>query len=100
MKEAEFAAKAITEHLKGGRDGGNPFLAYQELCERGQDNVQNMLDAFWEQPYAFAIFAHHRYREDIIHIFAGRIYDETPTAGQEAMRSISNQARQKMGASG
>jgi flavin-dependent dehydrogenase len=96
MKEAEFAAKAIADHLKGGPgDGGNPFLAFQQLAERGQDNIQNMLDAFWEQPYAFAIFAHHRYREDIIHMFAGRIYDDTPTPGQEAMRRISEHARLK-----
>jgi flavin-dependent dehydrogenase len=94
MKEAEFAASAITSFLGDSkRDESHPFSEYQQLCDRGQDNVQELIDAFWEHPYAFQIFAHHRYPEDVIHMFAGRVYDETPLRGLSAMREINEQGR-------
>ena len=34
-----------------------------------------MIDLFWEQPFAFAIFVHHRYRAELIDAFAGRVYE-------------------------
>ncbi len=77
----------LTEYLP------NPFADYQRPCDRGQDNVQDLIDAFWEHPYAFSMLAHHRYPEDIIHMFAGRVYKETPLPGLLAMRSINEQGR-------
>jgi hypothetical protein len=34
-----------------------------------------MVDLFWEQPFAFATFVHHRYRDQLIDAFAGRVYE-------------------------
>jgi FADH2-dependent halogenase len=96
MKEAEYAAVAIAAYLGGApRSGLNPFADYQRLCERGQDNVQELVDAFWQHPYAFAIFAHRRYPEDIIHLFAGRVYEESPSPGLRALRGINHKGRLK-----
>ena len=77
MKEAEYAASCYRSHfsLTQRAEQPNPFADYQRLCDRGQDNVQELIDAFWEHPYAFYMLAHHRYPEDIIHMFAGRVYE-------------------------
>jgi flavin-dependent dehydrogenase len=94
MKEAQYAASAIELFFADSkRDQPNPFAAYERLCDRGQDNVQELIDAFWQHPYAFKLLAHHRYPEDIIHMFAGRVYDETPLRGLLAMRAINEQGR-------
>ncbi len=71
------------------------FAHYERLCDRGQDNVQELIDAFWEHPYAFSMLAHHRYPDDVIHMFAGRVYNETPLPGLLAMRSINKEGRKK-----
>ncbi len=98
MKEAEFAAASIASFFADSkREQSNPFADYQRLCDRGQDSVQDLIDAFWQHPYAFSMLAHHRYAEDIIHLFAGRIYTETPLPGLLAMRSINEQGRRKEG---
>jgi FADH2-dependent halogenase len=99
MKEAEFAASAIASFLADTkREQPNPFSDYQRLCDRGQDNVQELIDAFWEHPYAFSLFTHHRYPEDVIHMFAGRVYQETPLPGLLAMRAINEQGRKEKAA--
>ena len=56
---------------------------------------RNCIGAFWEHRYAFSMLAHHRYPEDIIHMFAGRVYKETPLPGLLVMRSINEQRRKK-----
>jgi len=99
MKEAEFAAAAITSFFaETKREQPNPFAEYQRLCDRGQDNVQELIDAFWEQPAAFAMCAHHRYPEDIIHMFAGRVYQETALPALLAMRAINERSRKEKAA--
>lgn len=99
MKEAEFAASAIAAFFADSkRDQPNPFADYQRLCDRGQDNVQELIDAFWEHPYAFSMFAHHRYPEDIIHLFAGRVYSDTPLPGLVALQAINEEGRKKRAA--
>jgi 1H-pyrrole-2-carbonyl-[peptidyl-carrier protein] brominase len=76
MREAEFATPYIRAYLEGkGRDKANPFAEHQLFCEKGIDNLEDMIDLFWEQPFAFATFVHHRYREDLIDAFAGRVYE-------------------------
>ena len=76
MREAEFAIPHVVAYLKGkGRDEANPFDAYQRFVEKGTDNLEDMVDMFWEQPFAFAAFVHHRYRAELIDAFAGRIYE-------------------------
>jgi hypothetical protein len=35
------------------------------LCEKGIDNLEDMIDVFWEHPVAFAMFVYARYVEEI-----------------------------------
>jgi flavin-dependent dehydrogenase len=75
MREAEFAAPLVRKYLEGnGRNGGNPFAEHQLFCEQGIDNLEDMIDLFWEQPFAFATFVYHRYPDQLTDAFAGRIY--------------------------
>jgi 1H-pyrrole-2-carbonyl-[peptidyl-carrier protein] brominase len=76
VREAEFAVPHIVSYLKGERrDEANPFDAFQRFCEKGTDNLEDMVDLFWEQPFAFATFVHHRYRMELTDAFAGRVYE-------------------------
>jgi flavin-dependent dehydrogenase len=76
LREAEFAVPHVVAYLKGERhDAANPFDAYQRFIEKGTDNLEDMVDLFWEQPFAFATFVHQRYRDELIDAFAGRIYE-------------------------
>src|SRR6266487_979329 len=76
MREAEFAAPLVREYLEGKRrNGENPFAEHQLFCEKGIDNLEDMVDLFWEQPFAFAIFVHSRCSGDMTDAFAGRIYE-------------------------
>jgi flavin-dependent dehydrogenase len=76
MREAEFAVPFIAAFLKGeGRDKENPFGDLQRFIEKGTDNLEDMVDLFWEQPFAFATFVHYRYRHQLIDAFAGRVYE-------------------------
>lgn len=76
LREAEFAVPYVIDYLNGkGRDLDNPFDAYQRFIEKGTDCLEDMVDLFWEQPFAFATFVHHRYRDQLIDAFAGRIYE-------------------------
>lgn len=76
MREAEFAIPHVLNYLKGmNRDQANPFDAHQRFIEKGTDNLEDMVDMFWEQPFAFSTFVHQRYREQLTDAFAGRIYE-------------------------
>jgi flavin-dependent dehydrogenase len=76
MREAEFAAPLVRKYLAGeGRDKSNPFAEHQVFCEKGIDNLEDMVDLFWEQPFAFATFLYYRYRDELIDAFAGRVYE-------------------------
>lgn len=97
VSEARLASEAIARYL-GGETAGEemPFTEYQAVAERGQDVIQSVLDCFWEQPYSFAFFAHSRYTEDLIDMFAGRIYNEEPSPGLVAIRNRVNNGRQEL----
>jgi FADH2-dependent halogenase len=76
-KEAEFSSEAIADYISGKTshlDG--PFAEYERYVDRGQDIIQTLLDCFWEFPLAFQRFAHSTHRDEIIDIFAGRVYGE------------------------
>ncbi|HEY1582171.1 MAG TPA: tryptophan 7-halogenase [Chthoniobacterales bacterium] len=76
MREAEFAAPVVRQYLEGKLDDQqNPFAEHQMACEKGIDNLEDMIDLFWEQPFAFATFVHSRYVEQMTDAFAGRIYE-------------------------
>lgn len=71
-KESSYAARAIKSYLhEGDRDA---FAAYQATVEAGQDVIQDLLDCFWEHPVPFLMFAHFAHAEEMIDLFAGRIY--------------------------
>src|SRR5438105_825094 len=97
MREAEFAAPVVRKYLEGkGRDKANPFAEHQIFCEKGIDNLEDMIDLFWEQPFAFATFVHHRYPSDMTDAFAGRIYEfeHQPSAAILSFRKLLKRTRE------
>ncbi len=84
MKEAELAADEVTRWLEGeGRDSQNPFAAYMIQAEKAIDMLEDMIDTFWENPLAFGYLAHDRFREQVLDMFSGRIYDGQPVADRD-----------------
>jgi flavin-dependent dehydrogenase len=76
-KEAEFSAMAVKDFLEGkNRDSENPFAEYERYVDRGQDIIQAMLDCFWEFPLPFQRFVHMTHTEDMVDLFAGRLYGD------------------------
>ena len=76
LREAEFAVPYVLDYLQGkNREKENPFDEYQRFIEKGTDNLEDRVDLFWEQPFAFATFVHQRYRGELIDAFAGRVYE-------------------------
>lgn len=91
LHEAKLAAPQIRAYLNGeGRDAANPFASYQLYVEKGIDVLEDMLDGFWEQPMAFSLCVHHRYRDLMTDIFAGRVYEHQcqPTAAVTEFREL------------
>jgi flavin-dependent dehydrogenase len=89
MKEAQFVAPVIKAYLEGAnRDQANPFAEFQLHCEKGIDVLEDALDLFWEQPFTFAAFVHYRYRELMMDVFAGRIYERQPSEAINAFRKM------------
>lgn len=73
LHESQFATETIVRYLEGeGRDSDDLFREHMVRCERRTDVFEDLIDAFWENPLGFAVFAHSRYRESIIDLFAGR----------------------------
>src|SRR2546430_14892697 len=97
MREAEFAALFVREYLEGKRrDEANPFAEHQIACEKGIDNLEDMIDLFWEQPFAFATFVHSRYVEQMTDAFAGRIYEfeHQPSTSIKSFRKLLKRTRE------
>jgi FADH2-dependent halogenase len=81
VHEAELAADHIARHFESGSAmGRDTFSDYQHTCDLGMNAVQDLVDAFWNNPHAFAYAAHYKYREDVIDLFAGSIYEEQAAA--------------------
>ncbi len=77
MKEAGLAAVEVERWLGDeGHRSDSPFHAYMVHTERAIDMLEDMIDTFWENPIAFAVFAHDRFRSEVLDLFAGRIYDD------------------------
>jgi 1H-pyrrole-2-carbonyl-[peptidyl-carrier protein] brominase len=76
-KEAQFAAKAAGDFLSGKTSNlDNPFAEYERHATGGQDIIQTMLDCFWEFPLPFQRFVHWTHNEEMVDLFAGRLYGE------------------------
>ena len=72
-----------------GRGEAKPFHDYMVHAEKGIDVLEDMIDTFWENPLAFAFMVHNRYREPMIDMFSGRIYEGMPIKGRdEAMAAF------------
>ena len=96
MREAEFAAPLVRDYLHGkGHDEANPFREHQIACEKAIDNVEDMIDLFWEQPFAFATFVYQRYPREVTDAFAGRIYEaeHQPSTAILAFRRLLKRTR-------
>lgn len=95
IKEADFAAQAARDFLNGNkRDAANPFEDYMIAMEKGADTIEDMIDTFWENPFAFSIFVGDRYEEDLIDVFAGRVYQDIEYGGIRAFRKLLKRDRQ------
>jgi flavin-dependent dehydrogenase len=96
MREAQFAAPIIRQHLEGqNRDKANPFEDFQLFCEKGIDVLEDTLDMFWEQSFAFAACVHRRYTEYMTDMFAGRIYEHQPSIPILSFRKILNRLEER-----
>jgi len=98
VAEGQLAAEAIGDYLRrdGKGFGSNPFALYEEVCERGMDAIEDMVDCFWLNPLAFSFFVHQKYREDLIDLFAGRVYEQPPNPGLVAIRAAKASALEKL----
>jgi flavin-dependent dehydrogenase len=94
MKEAGFAADTAARYLGDGR-GLELMREHMLHCEQGLDIVEDLIDTFWENPIAFSVLAHLKCREDMIDIFAGRIYPEEgqPSATVLRLRKLLKRER-------
>jgi len=96
IKEAQFAAQAIESHLGGAGNGDEtPFADYELRCDKGQDVIQDLIDGFWNHPYAFALFVHSRYVDDFVDLFAGRVYGDEMSPGYLALKKVNQRGADK-----
>lgn len=93
LEEAKRAALATTAYLAGkGRDDADPFAEYEVTVEQGIDVVEDMVDAFWEQPFPFAGLVRGM-RDEMIDIFAGRVWERQPSAALLRLRRMLKRER-------
>jgi flavin-dependent dehydrogenase len=77
LKEAQLAADVVAKNLSGDASATSSLSDYESLSERGQDIIQDLVDVFWDYPLRFVVLTHHpRHRDEMIDIFAGRIFAE------------------------
>ena len=96
VHEAKLAANAIAEQSHNNKKCNDTmFNEYQTTCDLGMNAVQSLIDAFWNNPLGFAYCVHVKYKEDIINLFAGRVYDEVPSPGLIALRKINDKYTRK-----
>jgi flavin-dependent dehydrogenase len=96
LHEAGFATETTMRHLAGeGRGSDALFREHIERCERRLDVFEDVIDAFWENPLAFALVVHSRHRESIIDTFAGRVHgdDEDLPPALSAFRKVLQRER-------
>jgi flavin-dependent dehydrogenase len=96
MFEARLAVEAIPRYLAG--EGAHALLEYEQRADAAQDVVQDLVDAFWNEPLAFGYLIDRKHRDDLIDILAGRIYDlGEPSPGLVALRRINAHAAASAG---
>jgi flavin-dependent dehydrogenase len=99
MREAQLSAPVIADALNRGPDRTDGFRTHQDRLEAGLELIQRLIDGFWESPLGFAHLAHgRRCREDIIDLFAGRIYDNPTSEGIRQLQQLVATAEAKRSA--
>lgn len=94
MKEAQFASEAIRAFMAGETSGPtNPFADHILICETGVDILEDVTDGFWEYPLAFARLVHVRYRDQMIDLLAGRVFERQPSKAVDAIRTLLERER-------
>lgn len=97
LHEAQMAADTIADVLSGLRPMHDAFAAFQARAEGGQQVVNDLVDAFWNEPISFGYLAHYKHPDDITDLFAGRIYDlDEPSAGLASLRRINELAADRV----
>ena len=76
--------------------GKTHLREHQIFCERAIDNLEDMIDLFWEQPFAFATFVYHRYPDELTDAFSSRIYptERQPSPAILAFRKLLKRTRE------
>lgn len=94
LHEADRAV-AVVERALDARPEERLGLAavYEAETTRGMDRVQELVDAFWNNPLGFAWCVHSKYTADMTDLFAGRLYDEEDSPGLTALRKINRASR-------
>jgi flavin-dependent dehydrogenase len=93
LHEAEAAAVATRDWLDGkGRDDEDPFIDYRRERERGIDVAEDLMDAFWEYPFPFALLVR-THTDEMIDIFAGRLWQRQPNTALTKMRAMLQRER-------
>jgi flavin-dependent dehydrogenase len=84
LQESAMATETTVAYLEAGaRDGAQLFHDHMVRAEKGIDVLEDMIDMFWENPLAFGYMVHKRYREPMIDVFSGRIYEGMPNKGRD-----------------
>jgi FADH2-dependent halogenase len=88
--DAKSAAEAVADHLQGCSPAGpNPFLNFQRTSSQGLSVFQDLIDGFWGNPLAFGYMTHFTsHWEGIIDIFAGRVFRDSPSDAQLALKKV------------
>lgn len=96
LREAQIAAPKVAAYLGGaGRDLPNPFADHQVVCEKGIDMMEDVIDTFWEYPQAFGFCVLNRYVEQMIDLFAGRVFESEPLPAIQAFRKLLNRETER-----
>ncbi|MBL8983820.1 MAG: tryptophan 7-halogenase [Gemmatimonadetes bacterium] len=98
MKEGQHAAPLIRRYLAGELgDGREAFATHTRRMETAIDHYQDLIDGFWGEAQGFAYLVNNpRTRNQVIDMFAGRIYDvtERDIPAIKEMRALARKARE------
>ena len=98
MKEGQYAAPVIRRYLAGELgDGREAFANHARRMDTAIDHYQDLIDGFWGEAQGFAYLVNNpRTRNQVIDMFAGRIYDvtERDIPAIKEMRALARKARE------
>lgn len=99
LHEGWKAAEEIEKQLSSGSRDPDAFREYQDWTHGGQQVINDLVDAFWSEPFAFGYVAHQKHPDDLIDLFAGRVYGLTePSPGLQSLRRILTKSRARKAA--